>query len=222
MSDAQTYDELKAEVLQWLIRDDLEAMAPQFIAKAERRFNRVLRVPEMEQVSTTEISTSPITLPTDFLELKAVHLDTSPLTVLTQMGVDVLQRTYPYDRPEKPRHFALQSGGQMVFGPVPDTTYDVIINYFAKIPALSSDNADNWLLLAHPDLYLAAALVEGFAYARDADAMAFWLGQTQQKIGELEEMGRRKAASQAPQRLTNDAAPWAGCDTYSFAAFQNG
>ena len=42
------YSELQTAVANWLDRDDLTARIPEFIALAEARFNRVLRLRSME------------------------------------------------------------------------------------------------------------------------------------------------------------------------------
>ena len=38
------------------------------------------------------------------------------------------------------------------FGPSPDASYVYVMNYYRKIPALGASQADNWLLLAHPEV----------------------------------------------------------------------
>ena len=52
-----TYSTLQTAVANWLDRDDLTARIPEFIALAETRINRALRIRAMETVSTA-ISTA--------------------------------------------------------------------------------------------------------------------------------------------------------------------
>ena len=47
-----TFAELKTAAANWLDRSDLTDRIPEFIALAEARFNRVLRIRDMETVST--------------------------------------------------------------------------------------------------------------------------------------------------------------------------
>ena len=47
-----TYAELQTAVANWLDRDDLTDRIPEFIALAEAKMNRVLRISLMENVST--------------------------------------------------------------------------------------------------------------------------------------------------------------------------
>lgn len=207
---ATTYSELQEEIATWMVRDDLGDVIPTFIAMAENRLTRMLRVPEMEDVVTATVSAQTVTLPTDFLELKSAKLDTDPETVLEQMGLDELRRNFTESATDKPRYFALQSGNEMVFGPPPDDEYVVILNYYKKLPALSDDNTSNWLLEGHPDIYLATCMVEAMMYTRDVEGRAAWLDTAKERIAELEYQGTRKASSLAPQRLSHNAAPWSG------------
>ena len=46
--------------------------------------------------------------------------------------------------------------------------------YYIKVPALSDSETTNWLLTAHPDLYLWAGLEQACIYLRDPEgAMAY-------------------------------------------------
>jgi len=47
-----TFAELKTAAANWLDRSDLTDRIPEFIALAEARFNRILRIRAMETVST--------------------------------------------------------------------------------------------------------------------------------------------------------------------------
>ena len=158
--DPTTWAELKAALANWLNRDDLASEIEEAIAFAERRFQRRLRTPEMEDAVSTSTSGLTITLPTDFLELRAVYVDTNPKVVLEQLTFAELRNRYPSSTTGIPQNFALQSGNEMVLGPAPDTTYTLVINYYRKITGLDGSTATNWLLTAHPDLYLHAALAE--------------------------------------------------------------
>jgi hypothetical protein len=44
---------------------------------------------------------------------------------------------------------------------------EIEISYWAKIPPLDDQNETNWLILAHPDVYLYGCLAEAFLYAQD-------------------------------------------------------
>lgn len=206
---ASTYSELLADIATWMVRDDIDTLAPKFVAMAEKRFNRVLRMPEMEQASTATIEAGTVTLPTDFIQARAVHLETDPRTPIEQMTLAQLSAAYPLieNGEGTPMNYALQSGNQMVFGPSPDEEYAVVLNYYAKIPALSDAAPTNWLLDSHDDLYLAAALAEGFAYTVDAERGPYWAGRMQEALEQLRIQGLKKAYSASPLRSRPQSAP---------------
>lgn len=213
---ASTYSELISEIADEMIRTDMDDRIPRFIARAEKRFNRVLRVPEMEEVSSATFVDATITLPTDFLELKSLYLTSDPTAVLEQMDHDVLKRTYQYGETGVPRYFALQSGNELIFGPAPDGEYTAVLNYYAMIPALSDSNTSNWLLSAHDDVYLAGSLFEGFKFVRDQQETKVQDAILGARLAEIMKAGADKASSRAPQRLSADLAPWSGAARSSF------
>lgn len=201
-SDPQSWTELVSRVADWLDRDDLSAtQIPEAIAFAERRFNRVLRVPDMEEVSEAVLSGTTITLPQDFLQARAVHLDTDPRTTLEQLSHADLRNTYSAQATGRPAHYALQSGNEMVFGPAPDAEYAIVLNYYAKISALGDDTADNWLLLAHPDIYLLGALCELHDLMKDEARADRYEAKLKGRLAELNAQARGKAYGAAPLRI---------------------
>ena len=196
-----TYSDLLAQIATWTVRDDLEDLIPQFITMAEDRFNRNLRVPQMEDESTSTVEAITVTLPTDFQELIAVYIGPDQ-AVIEQIGVAALRRCWLTTDTGEPQAFALQSAREMMFGPTPDQEYDVVINYYAKIPALTEATPENWLLDEHPDLYLAGALAAAFAYMVDAERGRYWDAQTQQKLAEINMLGTRMGNSAALQTIS--------------------
>lgn len=193
---------LIASLANWLRRSDLSTTEiPEAIALAEQRFNRELRLPEMEEVVSATTAAATITLPGDFLMLRSAFLATDPRMPLEQMAPAELRSAYTAAATGKPSHFALQSGNEIAFGPAPDSAYPIVINYYAKIPALSTGQPSNWLLSDHADLYLHAALVELYALLRDAERSAIHEARARQVIDELNRQARRKAWGGGPLRL---------------------
>lgn len=199
--DPETWTELKASIADWLNRSDLTAKIPEFIALAERKFNRVLRVPEMEATATITVDAATESLPADFLELRSIYLNTDPKAPLEQMSLAELRNAHSAAATGQPVNFAIQSGNALVFGPSPDQSYSCVINYYQKIPSLGVAQADNWLLLNHADLYLWAALLQAEAYVWNDERLAVWKAALEEGLEELRRQGHRKANSAAPQRI---------------------
>lgn len=192
---ADNYADLQQEVALWLDRDDMAELAPKFITFGERRISRVLRVPEMETTTALSVINGSADLPTDFLQARSVYSGTAPSSVIEVLGFSQFKGIYPVFRGGQARHCSV-SGGQMIFGPGGDFT--ATINYYASIPPLSAITPSNWLLESDPDVYLAAALVEGYTYTRDPEGMSIWSSRLSSGLADVAERGRKKMFGSAP------------------------
>lgn len=167
----QTYSDLQAAVASWLHRTgdtDLTAIIPDFIRLAEARFNRTLRTRSMlADLASTPLVSGAATLPTDFLAFKELRYDGSPSYTLEPRPLEWV-RNQPADA-SQPNYFAV-TGTQVVCWP---TAGSIKGTYYQSIPALAS-NSTNWLLTAHPDLYLFAALVEAVLFTQDDSRVQMW------------------------------------------------
>jgi hypothetical protein len=72
----------------------------------------------------------------------------------------------------EPKAYALIAN-QIQFGPAPDGTYTVEIDYVKRVPALSGTATTNWFLTDHPDVYLAGAQANLLQIANDPAAAAY-------------------------------------------------
>jgi hypothetical protein len=192
-----SWTDLKARIADWLNRDDLSAQIPAFIALAVARFNRVLIVPERAAVALLAATGEAVALPEDYWGMRALHIDAAPASTLKQMSLVELRRSYAGGAAGIPRHFAVR-GTELLLGPAPASACDLVLDYFQTIPALGETEVSNWLLDAHPDLYLAGALVEAYIFLRDAEGAGLWDSRTEAKIREVEKAGRRKLNGAAP------------------------
>lgn len=158
------YTDLKAEVARYLHRTDLTSQIPTFIGMAEAALFRELNIRDLQTTATLTMAGEFAPLPVDFGTL--VKLD----------GV-VGGTTYALDYQSKPERnadpsasptvYAFESGQIRVYGAGASTTYTLY--YTPKVEALSATNADNWLSVNAPDLYLFASCLEGAKYIRAGD-----------------------------------------------------
>jgi len=204
--DPATWTELKASLAEWLNRSDLTSKIPEFIALAERRFNRIIVTPERESTATASLSGEALGLPTDFWQLRSIHLTTDPRQPLMQVSPSVLRSEYADQTTGKPRAFAIEDG-QFIFGPSPDTTYTVKISYVAGIPPLNGSTATNWLLEKHPDIYIYGSLLAAEAYLWNDARLGVWKSAMDEAIAELADAGNRYRLSM-PLRLRNPVVGW--------------
>ena len=169
-----TYSDLKTAVTDWLAFDELVGRAPDFVSLAEANFDRVLRTKDQISRATTPASTQYVSLPTDFLELDNVQINTSPIKRLEQVSLnkaDDLKRVN--STTGEPRYFSVQ-GASLELIPTPGTSYTLEIVYYEKLPKLTSSNTTNWLLASHPDIYLYGALVQAQPFLGNDERLGTW------------------------------------------------
>ena len=156
-----TFAELKVAAANWLDRSDLTDRIPEFISLAEARFNRILRIRDMETVSTaisTVAGTREYDLPTGFVQMKEFHLTTDPLTPLSYITPEMMTRMQAGSTKAKPEVFTIIAD-KVRLGPNPDAVYTTSMLYYKKFTALSASNTTSDMLTNNPDVYLYLSLI---------------------------------------------------------------
>lgn len=181
-----TYDELKDSIADFLNRDDLTSVIPDFITLAEADMNRGLRHWRQEKRSTAEIDTQYSAIPADFMEAIRFYItsnDTSPLELISQS--EMVDRRYRSgDTSGKPAYYAVTAGEIEVY-PTPDGTYDAELYYYSRITALSASNTSNWVLEYFPDAYLYGSLVHSAPYLKDDARTQVWASLYQNALNAI-------------------------------------
>ena len=169
-----SYDNLKTNIADYLARSDLTEKIPMFISLAEKRLQRDLRLRQTLQQSTyTMDSGYNVPTPSDFLELKDIHLDGNPVINLTFKTVSQFYRLANSSGNGQPINYTLVSDN-FVLAPRPTGSSTVNMTYY-KIPRpLSDTNPSNEYLEVCPDLILYAALVESAPFLMDDARLVTW------------------------------------------------
>ncbi|MGJ7039154.1 hypothetical protein J2Y63_002409 [Shinella sp. BE166] len=159
------YTELTTAVQSFMDRNDIAGDVPLFISLAEARLNRLLSIVETDVILTgvagsrnIDVSTLSIVAP---IVLKLIDFGDEYDFVVRPPGAfnDV-------DSTGKPGFWALDGDTIRMDRPL-DQPYRFRFRYQGRF-ALSADVPTNKLLTDHPDVYLAASLVWGGAFVRDA------------------------------------------------------
>lgn len=137
--------------------------------------SRRLRHWRMENRATAEVDGQYSALPADFLEPIRLHLEGGDYRTLELISQAEMQkrRMQNADTSGKPAFYALTQGELEVY-PTPDGTYNLEMNYYAKIPALTTSNTTNWVLDNYPDAYLYGSLVHSAPFLGEDARMATW------------------------------------------------
>ncbi len=169
------YSSLKTSVASYLARSDLTDQIPDFIRLAEERLARDLRTRKMLVVARadTTASDSTVGLPTDFLEMRDMHLRTTPVQSLTYRSPNAFYAGSRTTDSGKPIDYTILAS-EIQFAPVPDTAYSVQMLYYAKPQYLSDTNITNAFLANYPDALLYAALGEAEPYLMNDARLQTW------------------------------------------------
>jgi hypothetical protein len=183
-----TYAELQAAIGNWLDHSLFTARIPEFIALFEAAANRRLRVREQETATNLTPSAGAAALPADYLAWRRVTWTGSTRVELQYVHPSYLQAAYPSSSADMPRVFTIE-GGTLKVRPVDDTALE--LDYFAKVPALSETVTGNWLLAAHPDLYLFGALVEAEMFGVNDERAPIWKARRDEIFDEIEKLSNK-------------------------------
>lgn len=182
------YTELKAAIADWLNRADLTTQIPDFIALAEARFNRELRLNAMLKRDTTTATTDYIDLPEDWLDHNSITVTSGAgvQDALTYITNDEYNRLRHANLSGTFRYYTIRNNSILLLpSAASGVTVPLEIFYYGKIPALSASNATNWLLTRSPDLYLYGALIAAEAYLQNDDRLPVWVAQAQSIIDSM-------------------------------------
>ena len=200
-----TYAELQTATANWLDRTDLTARIPEFIELSEANFNRVIRQPDMvTKDDSFSIASRYNTLPSDTLEIVRIVLDLTPVVVLEYLTPEeISERRVSMSATGKPYYFTVIGGStnQLEVVPSPDSTYTSSIVYYTRIAALSDSATSNWLLAAHPDIYLFGTLVEAEPYLKNDERMPMWTSRLDKALTALRLQGERELHTGSSLRM---------------------
>jgi hypothetical protein len=185
-----TFTALKASIADFLNRDDLTAVIPDFISLAEAQINRDVRHWKMEARSSGQQSSGDeyMQIPNDWVETIRLHLTGTGTSVVNLVSRDSMadKRAGQEDTAGTPIMYT-HADGQFQLYPTPSTDTDFELLYFQKIPSLIS-NSDNWLLLEAPDVYLYGALLHSAPYLAEDQRVAVWAQMYSASVQRLNEV----------------------------------
>ncbi len=164
------YSDLQSAITDWMARTDIQGSAADFIKLAEARLNRLNGVVSTNATLTGTTGSREIDISgLSIVKPIALHV----LYPTTQGEFYVLPRpegSFPYSEVLGAPYFWAIEGTKINFDYPLNQDYTFRLTYQGRF-ALSSDAPTNELLTNHPDVYLAAAIVWGAAYTKDASGM---------------------------------------------------
>lgn len=170
-----TYNDLKTSVANYLGRTDLTAQITDFISLAEIRLSRELRLREMVTTVTLNCTggVPSVALPSNFLEVRDIYVVGSPRSPISYMSPSMFSREARADESGKPVFYTVYNTTADL-APIPDTSYQISLMYYAKPAALSVSNQTNAFMSVCPDALLYASLAEAEPYLMNDARIQVW------------------------------------------------
>ena len=190
------YTELTAAITSWAHRSDVAAQADTFIQLAEAEFNTRLRTVDQETVAELVCNTRYTALPSDFLEMRAVEYLGTTISNLTDATPEFISAWRTASPTGESKAYtlrglyiellpnlgaddpAIDGFGDDVL-PFQSGEVELTIHYWAKVPALTALAPTNWLINAHPNLYLYACLRNAAIWTKDDRGIERYTGLLQ-------------------------------------------
>jgi len=172
-----TYAELKTSIANWLDREDLTDVIPDFIALAETRHKRDFKIRRMEtRVTANTISgTEYYSLPDNYIAMRNIKLNSDPKTPLEYLTPEIMDRLQAGSSTGMPKAYSIK-GNDIQIRPLPDGVYEIEVSYYKTFTPLSDSNTTNDMLTHHPDVYLYGALAEAEPYLMNDKRIITWQG----------------------------------------------
>ena len=199
-----TYSELQTAVANWLDRDDLTDRIPEFIALAEARFNRVLRLRSMEAKYTADTVAGQrnLALPTSYIQMRNFQVNTSPLTTLSYVTPEIYDRLWGGSTSGTPKFYTILAN-EVSFGPIPGSVMEVEMLFYKKFTNLSGVTTTNSLLTDSPDLYLYGAMMEAEPFIMNDERVPLWAAALDRAVSDMQEQDNKDRHSGSALRVMN-------------------
>lgn len=180
------YTDLQATIASYIGRTDLTSVIPDFITLAETRIARQLRTRQMLKSATATMTAGDNTvgLPSDFLEMRDLYVQSNPRIVVTYLTPSAFTRDARAMDSGKPVYYTIL-GAELCFAPIPDAAYTLDMLYFYKPDALSSTVPSNVFLANYADALLYGALAESEPYLMNDARVQTWAGLYDRAINNI-------------------------------------
>ena len=199
-----TYAELQTAVANWLDRDDLTLRIPEFIALAEARFNRILRLRSMEAKYTanTVASQRNLALPAGYIQMRNFQVNTSPLTTLSYVTPEIYDRLWGGSTGGTPKFYTILAN-EVSFGPIPGSVMEVEMLFYKKFDSLSVTTTTNWLITNAPDIYLYGSMLEAEPFIMNDERVPLWATALERAVTDMQEQDNKDRHSGSALRVMN-------------------
>ena len=189
MAIIQDYASLGQAITNFTHRSDLATSVDYFIQEAQDKINKdIAEANEGNFIRYQEAAFGPfaiagdgtVAVPSDYMGAKDLQVADGGGSIFTLIMKDPqwIYDNYPVRQPSGlPAYIARDSSSGVelfIFGPFPDSSYNVQGTYYAQAPLLSNSQTTNWMVLKAPMLLHAACMIQAQLFINNAEGLAMW------------------------------------------------
>jgi hypothetical protein len=182
-----TYSELQASIAGWLVRSDLTAVIPDFIALCEADLRTRLKTKHTSILQATlTAGDTQLSLPAALLRIESIAFSGSLLgSALSRVSHETLLAERQHHTAAGVPRYCAVVGDVVEFCPTPSAAYTVDIEVEGPFVPLSIAAPTNWLLTDYPQVYLFGALRESALYLQDDAREQLWAARYEAALAKL-------------------------------------
>jgi hypothetical protein len=190
-----TYAQLSTAIQQYTQVNETSFIAniPNFVQNTEVIVNNAVQLPASRQTATLTATAGSqyLTLPTGFLSMfsLAVSSPTEGYVYLLNKDVNYITEAYPYQTARgRPAAYALNNASQLIVGPIPNSAYSLILNYYAYPQSIVTAGT-SWLGENFSNVLLWGSITEAYIYLKgEADLIQTDQAKFQEALAELKQL----------------------------------
>jgi hypothetical protein len=171
----QTYDNLIADVITYMERDDpgFVAQIPSLIGLAEAAIAAELKSLLQLTVVETTLATNQVILNKPARWRKTISMKTNGQPMLLR-SQDYVAQYQAESSAGQPKYYCEYDYNNFGFAPKPNTSYPVEITYYSLIQPLDSTNQQNLFTRECPQAMLFGTLLQAQGYLKALDKLPVW------------------------------------------------
>lgn len=195
MPTITNYATLVQGILDFTHRNDLASYVDYYIQNAQEKINDDIfaenfgnGIRPMEATFAGTITAGTVGVPTDWLSpklLEVVNSGGNRISALEFISPEQMYATYPNRQASGLPCYIAREGSNFIFGPFPDSGYNIAGVYYAAAPLLTNAAPTNWMVTQTPTLLLAACLIKAARFLKDQDSLVMWQQEYSDKLGSL-------------------------------------
>lgn len=179
---------LEAVIADYLNRTDLSTQITDAVSLCEARLRRDESMQTLTSTTLT-LSTSPVTLPTDFKKAYALYYENDSATfgpIEIVSPAEVMEYRGTYGSTGRPKVAAIiYDSLELILGPAPSSNSYTATLYYDK------GMTSTYLLTHFPDIYLYGSLIEMAPLIREDERVPMWEARFRSALEELRRFNER-------------------------------